>query len=81
MNFKEVFDKERATRKFTGKKVNEKVLAEIIEKSQQAPSLLNSQPWRAYAITGQPLADLKHEYQERQANGEAPMKTLPVCFL
>lgn len=70
MNFKEVFDKERATRKFTTKKVNEKVLAEIIKKAQQSPSLLNSQPWRAYAITGQPLEDLRAEYRSRQEKGK-----------
>jgi nitroreductase len=72
MDFKEVFSKERATRKFTAKKVNEKTLAKIIEQSQQSPSLLNSQPWRAYAVTGQALADLRAAYHQLQAEGKDP---------
>ncbi|AZK91175.1 hypothetical protein IMAU30049_00930 [Lactobacillus helveticus] len=47
MDFKEVFQKEHVTRKFTNRKVPENAIAEIIKKAQQSPSLLNSQPWGA----------------------------------
>lgn len=55
MDFEEVFNKERVTRKFTNRRVNEKLIAKIVEKAQQSPSLLNSQPWRAYTLMGEPL--------------------------
>ena len=48
MDFKEVFQKEHVTRKFTNRKVPENAIAEIIKKAQQqSPSLFNLQPWRA----------------------------------
>ena len=59
MDFKEVFQKEHVTRKFTNRKVPENAIAEIIKKAQQSPSLLNSQPWRAYVLVGDPLEKLK----------------------
>ena len=61
MDFEEVFNKERATRKFSTRKVDDELIKEIIKKAQQSPSLLNSQPWRAYAITGGALLKLKRE--------------------
>lgn len=64
MDFTEVFNKERATRRFSSKRINQKTIAEIVKKAQQSPSLLNSQPWRAYAITGDALLKLRKEYKE-----------------
>lgn len=61
MDFEEVFNKERATRKFSTRKVDDELIKEIIKKAQQSPSLLNSLPWRAYAITGGALLKLKRE--------------------
>lgn len=52
MNFKEVYEGEHVTRKFNNRKIPEKAIAEIIKKAQQSPSLLNSQPWRAYVLMG-----------------------------
>lgn len=52
MNFKDVYENEHVTRKFTNRKLQEKTIAEIIKKAQQSPSLLNSQPWRAYVLMG-----------------------------
>ncbi|WP_333788514.1 nitroreductase family protein, partial [Lactobacillus acetotolerans] len=59
MDFEDVFNQERVTRKFTNRKVNEKLLATIVRKAQQSPSLLNSQPWRAYVSVGESLEKLK----------------------
>ena len=52
MDFDEVFKKERVTRKFTNRKVNERLLAKIVKDAQHSPSLLNSQPWHVYMVTG-----------------------------
>lgn len=72
MEFKDVLDKERVTRKFTNRKVNEKLLIKIIKDAQKSPSLLNSQPWRAYVVTGDALEKMRKEYKERVENGEKP---------
>lgn len=72
MDFKEVYKKERVTRKFTNRKVNEKLLEKIIKEAQQSPSLLNSQPWRAYALTGEALEGLKADSKAKIEAGEKP---------
>lgn len=64
MEFDEVFKKERATRKFTNRRVSEKLLAKIVKQAQQSPSLLNSQPWRAYAVIDEKLEKLREENKE-----------------
>lgn len=72
MDFEEVYQKERVTRKFTNRKVTEKLLAQVVKEAQHAPSLLNSQPWRAYAVTGESLNNLKKEQKERIDAGKDP---------
>lgn len=72
MEFNDVYDHERVTRKFTSRKVNEKLLAKIIKRAQQSPSLLNSQPWRVYIITGDRLAGLKKEVEIKINNNVEP---------
>ncbi|WEV71243.1 nitroreductase [Lactobacillus sp. ESL0785] len=68
MEFNNVYNHERVTRKFTNRKVNEKLLAKIIREAQQSPSLLNSQPWRIYMVTGDALSGLKKEVAEQIKN-------------
>ncbi|CCI85977.1 nitroreductase [Lactobacillus pasteurii DSM 23907 = CRBIP 24.76] len=72
MDFKRVFKSERATRKFTNRKVNEEILADIIRQAQYSPSLLNSQPWRIYAVMGDKLAALRKEHEARSLEGIKP---------
>ncbi|BAQ57631.1 nitroreductase [Lactobacillus acetotolerans] len=72
MDFEDVFNQERVTRKFTNRKVNEKLLATIVRKAQQSPSLLNSQPWRAYVATGESLESLKKESKTQIEAGVKP---------
>ncbi|GAA3631947.1 nitroreductase [Lactobacillus hamsteri] len=72
MEFEEVYKKERATRKFTNRKVMERLLTKIVKEAQQSPSLLNSQPWRAYAVTGESLENIKKEFKENIDNKVDP---------
>lgn len=72
MNFKEVFQNEHVPRRFTNRRVPEKAIAEIVEKAQQSPSLLNSQPWRAYVIMGDALANFKKAAAENMDNKVKP---------
>lgn len=41
-----------SARKFLDKPVDEKLIREIIADAQRAPSWCNSQPWKAYVVTG-----------------------------
>ncbi|MDF7669283.1 nitroreductase [Lactobacillus sp. ESL0703] len=72
MEFKDVYNHERVTRKFSNRKVNEKLLAKIIKKAQLSPSLLNSQPWRIYMVTGDALSNLKEEVMQKIKEGVDP---------
>ena len=72
MEFNNVYNHERVTRKFTSRKVNEKLLAKIIKKAQLSPSLLNSQPWKVYMITGDALDALKKEVKAQIDNNVEP---------
>lgn len=72
MDFEDVYQNERVTRKFTNRKVNEKLLAKVIKEAQHSPSLLNSQPWRAYALTGDALSAFKEAAKERNTAGDEP---------
>lgn len=80
MNFKEVFQNEHVTRKFTNRKVPEKAIAEIVEQAQQSPSLLNSQPWRAYVLMGDALAEFKRPQSKILITRLSQTKILLQCF-
>lgn len=71
MNFKDVYEKEHVTRKFTNRKLQEKTIAEIIKKAQQSPSLLNSQPWHVYVLMGDALSEFKAASIEKINNKES----------
>lgn len=72
MDFEQVYKKERVTRKFTNRKVNEKLLEKVIKQALHSPSLLNSQPWRAYVVTGDSLNKLRKEQREKIEAGVDP---------
>lgn len=72
MDFATVYAKERVTRKFTKRRVLERVLKKIIKEAQLSPSLLNSQPWRVYIVTGQSLAQLRAAYEEQISENVKP---------
>lgn len=48
-----------SVRAFQDRPVPKALVAEILEKAARAPSGGNLQPWRVYALTGAPLAELK----------------------
>lgn len=72
MEFEEVLKKERAVRKFTNQRVSEKTIRAILEDAQRSPSLLNSQPWRAYVATGDAVKNIREEFKRLTESGEQP---------
>src|ERR1044071_8865902 len=59
MNVREAVASRFSCRAFTPKPVPEKIVREILELAARAPSAGNMQPWRIYALSGEPLRELK----------------------
>jgi nitroreductase len=68
MDVFEAVDSRIACRHFFDKPVDLKIVRELIEKAARAASGGNLQSWNIYALTGQPLADLKAIVQKRIAS-------------
>lgn len=64
-----------STRAFLPEPVPADTLREILDLAQLAPSSSNLQPWRIFAVTGEPLAELLQRVRETaaaNARGEPP---------
>jgi nitroreductase len=59
MNVSEAVARRISIRAFLDTPVPGEVVKDILVRAAQAPSGGNLQPWRVYALTGQPLADFK----------------------
>ncbi|MBK3573524.1 nitroreductase [Streptomyces sp. MBT65] len=60
----------RAARGFTDREVPRDVLERVLSAAAWAPSGSNIQPWRAYVVSGEPLAEIKKRAGERLATGD-----------
>ncbi|GAA3156283.1 nitroreductase [Streptomyces rameus] len=70
MDVYEAVTSRRAVRAFTGRPVPTQTLERVLSAAAWAPSGSNLQPWRAYVLTGAPLAELKKRTGERLASGD-----------
>src|SRR5262249_58827737 len=59
MDVFEAVDSRISCRWFLDKPVDHRVIRELIDKAARAASGGNLQPWRVYALTGAPLAEIK----------------------
>ncbi|WP_281154678.1 nitroreductase [Streptomyces sp. HYC2] len=67
MDVYEAVTSRRAVRGFTDQPVPREVLERVLSAAAWAPSGSNLQPWRAYVLTGRPLAELKKRAGKRVA--------------
>ncbi len=72
MNVSEAISSRRSVRAFLDKPVPGPVLRQILELAARAPSGGNLQPWRIYALTGEPLAQFRARMRERLATNPSP---------
>ncbi|MGV5038185.1 nitroreductase [Streptomyces sp. NRAIS4] len=70
MDVYEAVTSRRAVRRFTDQPVQRQTLERVLSAAAWAPSGSNLQPWRAYVLTGAPLAELKKRAGERLASGD-----------
>ena len=67
MDVFEAVDSRISCRWFLDKPVDQTIVRELIAKAGRAASGGNLQPWRVYALTGVPLADLKRRVADENA--------------
>jgi nitroreductase len=66
----EAVDSRRAVRAFTDEPVSAEVLERVLTAATRAPSNGNLQPWQVFAVTGEPLAELKRRATARAWAGD-----------
>lgn len=57
----------KATRSFLNKPVDQSLVADILDVARSAPSNSNLQPWRVYAVAGEPKETLSEALSEAHA--------------
>ena len=77
MDFEELVRRRRSVRHFSAKPVPRDVLKAIVADAQHAPSWVNAQEWKVWAIQGEPLAKLKDAYVQRSAEGRTGNADMP----
>ena len=77
MNFEELVRQRRSVRHFASKPVARDDIRAIVADAQHAPSWVNAQEWRVWAIEGAPLAKLKEDYVARTAEGRKGNSDIP----
>ncbi|MFJ1617453.1 nitroreductase [Streptomyces sp. NPDC088249] len=70
MDVYEAVDSRRAVRAFSDKPVPVDALQRVLAAATRAPSSGNLQPWHLYAVTGEPLAELKRRATARALAGD-----------
>jgi len=72
MDVSEAVARRISVRAFKADPVPEPMVREILERAARAPSGGNLQPWRVYALSGEPLERLKQAASARIAKGGDP---------
>ncbi|MGY4980717.1 nitroreductase [Streptomyces sp. 900105755] len=70
MDVYEAVSSRRAVRAFSGRPVPREVLTRVLTAAARAPSSGNLQPWQVFAVSGEPLADLKRQATARALAGD-----------
>ena len=86
MDVFEAVDSRISCRWFLDKAVDPKIVRELIAKAARAASGGNLQPWRVYALTGAPLAEIKRrvaahiagDHDPRHDEAEYPIYPVPI---
>lgn len=68
MNLKELYLKRQSTREFSDRTVTDEVLESVCRLATLAPSAINAQPWRLYAVAGQKAKEFTPLVQTNGAN-------------
>ena len=78
MEFSELIRQRKSIRGFKGDAVPRAVIDEIIEVAKWAPSSMNTQPWRVYVVSGEPLARIREGNTHNMLSGVPPKRDFPM---
>ncbi|MEV5771961.1 nitroreductase family protein [Streptomyces antimycoticus] len=70
MDVYEAVNSRQAVRAFSDEPVHKEVLERVLAAATRAPSSGNLQPWHAYVLAGEPLAELKRRATARALAGD-----------
>ena len=76
MEFEEVIRGRRSIRGYKEDPVPKKVIHEVIELANRAPSSMNTQPWHFHVVTGTPLDMIRAGNTERNISGVPPSREI-----
>lgn len=77
-SFEQVLSGRKSIRGFLPEPVPEKTLSAIFELAQAAPSNCNTQPWKAFCVSGTTLEKLRAELRRVAANDQPPDPDFPL---
>ena len=80
MTLEELFIKRQSTREFSDAPVTDAELEKICRLAQLAPSAINAQPYRTYAINGQKAKEFTKNIQKFGANAWADSTTAYIVI-
>ena len=61
----EALDTRLTCRDFLDKEINKDIIFNILDKARRAPSGGNLQPWRVWAVSGEPLKEFKQDIKKK----------------
>ncbi len=76
MKLDQAMSERRSIRGFTDAPVSKKILEEVIELANRAPSSMNTQPWHLHVLTGEPLERVRTGNTERMLGGVTPTRDI-----
>lgn len=76
MKLDQALSERRSIRGFTDAPVSQKILEEVIELANRAPSSMNTQPWHLHVLTGEPLERVRTGNTERMLGGVTPTRDI-----
>lgn len=78
MEFEELVAARRSIRGYKPDRVPRQLIDEIIEIAKGAPSSMNTQPWYAYVVTGEPLERIRRGNTHNMISGVPPRRDFPM---
>lgn len=78
MEFAEVLNSRHSVRYFDARPVSRDLVIKTVEGAQKAPSWINAQEWRVWALMGTPLEEMRKEHSARDLAGVKGYSETPV---
>ena len=78
MEFDEVVNERKSIRGYKPDPVPREIIDDVITSAKKAPNSINTQTWKLYVITGEPLQKIKDQNTENMLNGVKPQRDIKM---